>query len=1125
MKNKTLIFIAFCMVMPLTFFGQFRKIYLDADSNNEVRNINFTSPGEGFVTFANFIGYTQDSGHSFSKKYVTLNNVDYNGFSVNLTFGFTLSGVYAFSRDSLLVYGDYASIPSILLTTDQGNTFKLLYYSSLQFNTSNAGIENMVFPQHTNTGYAVETNRILKTTDRGMSWSSILDDANNSYFDIKFFSDLVGYAVSSATLLKTTNGGASWQSITVPQGGITSMSFINPNTGWLLIGANVYYTNNGGSSWTAKNNAQFYPVNALITFVNDSTGYCAGETFTINKTTDSGKTWLPLQRDNNFSYHLNTFNKFFLLDSLTIWAGGAHGFIELTTNGGGTTLPLSIFTTDLRSLNTDSTIRFTNYSPTGYQYKWLKNSVRFASSYNASYVSSRQTIDTIQLVVIKGIYSDTSQVIIDTRAKVVKCFATFQSQVDTATVSLTSGYQTVGVKHYWNFGDGSIDTIHASPSHTYATIGNHTIIHKVYNTVDKCSDSTASVINIVRLQNCLSGSFTYTADSFYKNKLTLTLSFDSSKESDVHPVVTWNFGDGATGNGSPVSHSFDSSKYYTVCASVQNYNTGCVSAICQPVNVQFSDTCNANFLVATQVRNVICNGIPYNKRGKRNIWVVNNTDSINTGNNETFTYDFYTREEDEDFNMNGCSYNFYLICIDSLNRKITHAIYDSISKCTHAASDSVTIPREYSPFIKAVPDPKLPYLTTFYAYTKNGADSSPFYTTWRIKGADNNSLIYEGNVSQIRYAFSGPGNYTIAISANSCPVFGSQEAYYIHYYVAPVACPIYPPAFSYVLSDSSDAHSIHFIDSTIYQNSGLNNSYIWYFGDGDSSLQSSHTYAGYGVYNVTLKYTNVNGCSKEITLPITVAPLCSITAGFSLYRDPDDSSHIIFTNTTVSSDTAVTYTWYFGNGDSSVVKNPTYAYMVPGTYHIQLKSNVLNACVSEADTTIIITANDICNLKAKFTYTAVGNVVSFTNTSFPSSGGYKLNWDFGDGTSDTSFSPAHSYSTPGHYNVCLASNRDTLCSSTFCDSVIINATVTQGIKIIPNPVHSSFTLLYTSSEAAQIVIEIVNTSGIVMSSINQQVIVGANKFSFSGTNLQTGYYIVKITSSSGKTAQITFIKI
>ena len=53
-------------------------------------------------------------------------------------------------------------------------------------------------------------------------------------------------------------------------------------------------------------------------------------------------------------------------------------------------------------------------------------------------------------------------------------------------------------------------------------------------------------------------------------------------------------------------------------------------------------------------------------------------------------------------------------------------------------------------------------------------------------------------------------------------------------------------------------------------------------------------------------------------------------------------------------------------------------------------------------------------------------------------------WDFGDGSTGSTWNLSHTYAAAGTYNVCLTVTRtdsvgDTLCSSTYCDQVMVAA--------------------------------------------------------------------------------------
>lgn len=93
------------------------------------------------------------------------------GYPVNLLFGFGINGVKAFTKDRLIVYGEYGLVPAILYSDDAGNSFRLVYHSQFDPMALRTGIMDMVFPQNGQTGFAIDADRILKTTNGGLSWS------------------------------------------------------------------------------------------------------------------------------------------------------------------------------------------------------------------------------------------------------------------------------------------------------------------------------------------------------------------------------------------------------------------------------------------------------------------------------------------------------------------------------------------------------------------------------------------------------------------------------------------------------------------------------------------------------------------------------------------------------------------------------------------------------------------------------------------------------------------------------------------------------------------------------------------------------------------------------------------
>ena len=97
----------------------------------------------------------------------------------------------------------------------------------------------------------------------------------------------------------------------------------------------------------------------------------------------------------------------------------------------------------------------------------------------------------------------------------------------------------------------------------------------------------------------------------------------------------------------------------------------------------------------------------------------------------------------------------------------------------------------------------------------------------------------------------------------------------------------------------------------------------WHFGDGttsgDSSIVFTHQYATGGIYTVCLTVRTTNCIS---TFCDTIA-ISTCTASFTAVTD---TSNNICTFNSVTSGSPNTYSWTFGDGNTSTQPNPTYTY-------------------------------------------------------------------------------------------------------------------------------------------------------------------------------------------------------
>ena len=864
--------------------AQMRQIYKDTDVDNEVKRMSFYDGNNGYVAFSKYVGSTSDSGRSFIKKYITNNNVDFNSYPVNLTFGFGIEGVHAFNKDTLLVYGHYGFIPAILYSSNQGNSFKVVFHSQINQTRFAGPVVDMTFPQNTNKGFALDADRLLQTVDRGKTWTVSYTVLQAGFIQLDFpVSTITGFLLTPSKII-SIYPGIHAASYTTPTNGTNSkIDFISDGNGYLTAGGKIFLTTSGGASWVKKNDENYYPVGSAIKVVNDSTIYGAFG-MQMYKSTDSGKIWEPLLSDNALDSN-GSHDGLFFYNSNQFWSSSMYGNIGLTTNGSGQTMPVSRFVISTAELSSNNKIIFTNYSKTnpGYGYRWLRNRVQFSTSYNASFISPRQTIDTFSLIVTKNGWADTTTKIIETRAVVPPCNAAFSFLTDTSMVKFTAQTDDYGWRHAWVFGDTATVATSLNPQHSYTAVGNFTVKHKVYGTIDGCVDSVSKVVNIARVQNCLKPKIYYATDTFYTNIAFFKFGFDSSYESGSGAIshYKYDFGDG-TPPVEDYNHRYDSAKIYNVCLSLQNRFTNCWATTCAPLPISMEANCNALFrkrnsssdaahLVLPTYKDVFSfSGKPHaNNQGKRNLWTTNNAAPVNTGNDNNFNTHYMDTvwgigNYFNPPNVSGgssCATFITRINIDNLSQIIRHDIYDSITGCSDTYTIPLQVPTALSkPAIIMIPNPEVPQLVTFYGYSNN----YPYSSVWFIEDAGGS--FFGGAWSgfpKLMNVFDRPGNVRAHIASSNCGLGGGRELYYRNFTVGYNPCPIITPYITYTYS-ATDSLSISFRDTSSNLNDFIGNAGRWFFGDGDSAATFSPTrkYKSAGYFTVSKRYITTKGCTK-----------------------------------------------------------------------------------------------------------------------------------------------------------------------------------------------------------------------------------------------------------------------
>ncbi len=116
-------------------------------------------------------------------------------------------------------------------------------------------------------------------------------------------------------------------------------------------------------------------------------------------------------------------------------------------------------------------------------------------------------------------------------------------------------------------------------------------------------------------------------------------------------------------------------------------------------------------------------------------------------------------------------------------------------------------------------------------------------------------------------------------------------------------------------------------------------SYQWDFGDGNVSTTPSpiHTYGSSvsQTYNVQLVVIGAS-CRDSIKRLVTVYQPCEVIADFSIVADTLNYSAVILNKSFTIRPQRTTWTWHFGDGDSSNSVNPSHIYPGVGGYELCL---------------------------------------------------------------------------------------------------------------------------------------------------------------------------------------------
>jgi gliding motility-associated-like protein len=245
--------------------------------------------------------------------------------------------------------------------------------------------------------------------------------------------------------------------------------------------------------------------------------------------------------------------------------------------------------------------------------------------------------------------------------------------------------------------------------------------------------------------------------------------------------------------------------------------------------------------------------------------------------------------------------------------------------------------------------------------------------------------------------------------------------------------------------------------------SGASLTFKWDFGDGGTSTleKPSHSYTAVGNYTIKLVVTDETGCKDSIT-KVNYVKLTKPTAAFTM-KDSTALCPPLFVSLTNTSTNAIRYAWDFDGAGTSTATNPTAPYIAPGVYTIRLIAFDIHGCPDTAYHKARLAGYD-----GAITYTPLSGCaplsVNFTADALAAT---EFVWDFADGTTKASsgvYTINHVYDKPGSYVPRLVLGDGKGCSTTSKgkDTIKVDG-VDATIKMTPACINTPITFTNAST--------------------------------------------------------------
>lgn len=517
----------------------------------------------------------------------------------------------------------------------------------------------------------------------------------------------------------------------------------------------------------------------------------------------------------------------------------------------------------------------------------------------------------------------------------------------------------------WDFGDDNT-AIGKDATHSYSKPGVYTVTLTVRNA--GCSD-TEVIQNAIEVKDPY---IDFTIEKDCSDPYTISIQNLSSG----YDSLEWDFGDGTISVTDETSHHFSSTGSYDVKLKGSNADAGCTTGMSIPVTIQ---EIQADFEMdnPNPCKGEVVTFTDKSEAAVRWHWafgsqVISNLQHPAVFFSESATHDIVLSAFDSDGCMDQKVLTLKVLDIQG------NFMYTATSSCDELTAD----------------------------FTDLSTPSSSI-SGWLWDFGDGETSTMQNP----QHVYTSPGEYTVNLTLTtnegSCTFIRDRA----------VAFTVPVPDFFPVKEGACIMEKV-----TLNNVSTSAISFEWDFGDGRTAtdIHTQIDYPAPGKYTISLTATDGYGCAKSIS-KTEVISITQPVADFEAFETSSECPPLISIFQDKSTGDITQWHWDFGNEAFSVLKDPVYTYLDPGTFDVKLKVTDINGCTDSTKQEQLIT---IGGPYGSFTSGIPEN--SCINQTVPfsavTSNATNHRWDYGDGTVEdmgTETQAYHTYTSLGSYNTSL----------------------------------------------------------------------------------------------------------